>query len=84
LIDRFILRKSKEELSKYYYTDVNLDSKRQYVKMKKCEACSMTNICDGLKKQYFNRFGDDELSPYNGETLMDPTYFIKEQFKIED
>ncbi len=52
-----------------------------YVKTNKCKVCSLNNICDGLTKQYFSRFGDDELEPYEGEIVNEPTHFIKNRYK---
>lgn len=84
LINKFVLFKSKEKLSHYYYEDVNIDAKKLYFKSDKCKTCSLTSICDGVKIQYYNRFGDEELNPYSGEIIEDTTYYIKEQFKICD
>ncbi len=42
-----------------------------------CARCAITHICDGLVKDYFERCGDGELSPYSGERITNPTYFIE-------
>jgi len=84
LINRFVLYRPKEKLSHYYYEDVNIDAKMLYLKKDKCNNCSLSNICDGLKIQYINRFTDEELDPYSGNIINDTTYYIKEQFKICD
>ncbi len=52
----------------------------QLLKMRKkgskCSGCSVNHICDGLQKEYIEEHGDDELSPYDGDTIYNPTYFM--------
>lgn len=45
-------------------------------KAKKCKKCSVNHICDGLVKDYFNKNGADELIPYSGKRITNPTYFM--------
>ncbi len=47
-----------------------------------CRTCALQFICDGLSRQYANRFGFQELQPYPGPKLTDPIHFIKNQDKI--
>lgn len=85
LFKKFLFGKSKEKLSDYYMKDVDFFSPIfNCYKTSKCKNCSFTNICDGINKQYHSRFGDEELEPYMGEIINDPTIFIKDQYKITD
>lgn len=54
-----------------------------YVHDQVCDMCAMRNICDGFHKQYAVRYGFSEANPYNGELIDDPTFFIRNQLKIE-
>ena len=67
----------------YYNQSNNIRTDRGYVHTKKCMHCKMKMICDGIHIQYMNRWGDDELSPLEGELIKDPTFFIKNQAKVE-
>ncbi len=81
----FLFKRDKRKLSNYYQMEANSCIKGlNYHKTLKCQECALTNICDGLNRQYYNRFGDEELEPYKGELIKDPTTFIKKQFKIND
>ncbi|MFT5876125.1 MAG: molybdenum cofactor biosynthesis enzyme MoaA [Clostridium sp.] len=42
----------------------------------KCSSCALNHICDGLQKEYIKKYGDDELKPYIGDTIYNPTYFM--------
>ena len=83
LFDKFILMKKKSP-KESYLKQAKFSRNHHYKKGKKCEECSLTGICDGLTKQYYNRFGDSELKPYKGDLISDPTHFIKKQEKIVD
>ena len=84
LFKRLILN-DKNQAPRKIYSDLALAAiAKNYRKEQKCNECSMKYICDGLTKQYFDRFGDLELKPYAGETIKDPTYYIKKQYKIID
>lgn len=84
LLKKFLYRKTAKEQYAYYLKDANISTDINYCKPLKCNDCAMRNICDGLVKQYYERFGDYELEPYSGEQIKDPTTFIKDQFKIDD
>jgi len=80
-----LIFKSKKQAPEKVYSDLALAAiVNNYKKEKKCKECSMNYICDGLTKQYYNRFSDLELEPYQAELIKDPTYFIKKQYKIVD
>ena len=50
----------------------------------KCKRCQLRYICDGLPKAYVQHRGADEVSPYlEGETILDPTHFIRRE-ELED
>jgi len=52
----------------------------RYKKSEMCNKCSVEHICDGFHKQYAERFGFGEETPYNlGVKVKDPTFFIKNQ-----
>ena len=47
-----------------------------YYKPTKCYTCAAKNICDGLNKQYYNRYGQYELEPIKKMFgTKDPMYF---------
>ena len=48
---------------------------RKNIWTSRCKQCSARLICDGIYPQYYNRFGDSELSPYDGKLLLDPIHF---------
>ncbi|QWR77492.1 radical SAM protein [Candidatus Magnetomonas plexicatena] len=50
----------------------------------KCRFCALGFICDGIANQYAGRFGTDEVIPYDGDFIKDPTFFIRTQKKIVD
>ncbi|MCE5244033.1 MAG: radical SAM protein [Desulfobacteraceae bacterium] len=41
-----------------------------------CRRCAVTQICDGLVKDYAERNGCGELVPYGGRRISNPTYFM--------
>jgi len=84
LFNRLIFNDKKQAPRKIYSNLALTATAKIYKKGQKCERCSMKYICDGLKKQYYDRFGDLELKPYYGEIIKDPTYYIKKQYKIVD
>lgn len=48
-----------------------------------CNACDAKAICDGFHGDYASMFGVDEAKPIAlGGKVTDPTYFIRDQFKI--
>jgi len=67
------------------YNTFALRIRRQlYVKPSTCAGCFAKNICDGLTKQYFARFGQYELEPIKDmfET-KDPLYYKIEKIRGE-
>jgi len=80
LFNKFILMRDKAPDSSYF-KQAKVSRSHNYKKGEKCDSCSMKYICDGPTKQYYGRFGDTELVPYNGGLVKDPTYFIKKQKK---
>jgi MoaA/NifB/PqqE/SkfB family radical SAM enzyme len=41
-----------------------------------CRSCALIHICDGLVKNYVERNGSSELTPYAGKRITNPTHFI--------
>ncbi|VVB82682.1 7,8-dihydro-6-hydroxymethylpterin dimethyltransferase [uncultured archaeon] len=75
----------RRNLPRFYYNQAHSITKKLYYQCSdKCKECALTNICDGLTKQYFNSFGNSELEPYKGELIKNPITFIKKQFKVND
>lgn len=56
----------------------------KYEYNKECEKCSLRLICDGFHSDYSAIFGTEEAKAREGETVDDPTLFIKTQDKIVD
>ena len=76
---------NKRQAPEKIYSDLAFTAiAKNYKRKQKCKECSMKYICDGLTKQYYDRFSDLELKPYCGELIKDPTYYIKKQYKIID
>lgn len=49
-----------------------------------CRFCAAGFICDGFTNQYVNRFGMEEMEPYEGKVILDPKWFINNQEKVID
>lgn len=49
-----------------------------------CRFCALGFICDGFTKQYAARFGMEEVLPYGGDLIVDPTRFNSTQDKVVD
>jgi hypothetical protein len=45
----------------------------------KCSECSWKAVCDKPPTQYQAKYGDDELTPQDGEEITDPLHFQKER-----
>jgi len=84
LFKKLILNNKKQMPGEIYSNFAFAVTAKNYRKKHKCENCSMVGVCDGLTKQYFNRFSDLELKPYDGNIIKDPTHYIKKQYKILD
>jgi len=41
-----------------------------------CQKCAVRTICEGPTPQYIQRFGTDELAPYEGDKQHDPNWFM--------
>lgn len=41
-----------------------------------CRRCALTHICDGIVKDYARGNGGEELVPYEGGRIANPTYFM--------
>ena len=65
--------------AKYYYNERNEDitlidlmstfnikneSFADLIKVDKCNLCNKNDICAGLRKEYYDKFGDSEITPY--------------------
>jgi len=46
-----------------------------YARSPACVQCALAAICDGLTRQYFDRFGGQELCAYDGPTVRDVNHF---------
>lgn len=57
----------------------SVDDSSLYERSSRCGECALSAICDGLSKQYIDRFGDSELSPVDGPAVTDSTVFITEK-----
>jgi len=47
-------------------SEINMDqyrSKNLKVKTKKCINCKLNNLCEGISKEYYQYYGDEELNP---------------------
>ena len=44
----------------------------------KCGQCANRSICSGIYEQYLSRFGDKEISPINGEKIIDPMFYRRQ------
>lgn len=77
----FRLVDNEEEFHLYIAHKVRLNG---FVKGAACRFCSMNYICDGFLKQYAGRYGFTEMEAYEGELIMDPKHFIKNQLKVVD
>lgn len=53
--------------------------RHDYHHARPCTRCAAQAICDGLHEQYLQRFGDDELVPFDGPPITDPRHFISQQ-----
>jgi MoaA/NifB/PqqE/SkfB family radical SAM enzyme len=42
------------------------------VRTDKCKRCAYRFVCGGVWKEYYRRIGDSELTPFEGEILVDP------------
>jgi len=56
-------------------SNLALPLKKEKIKTKRCNNCKLHNICDGIFKEYFSRYGDRELKPV-------PQSFILKNKKI--
>jgi len=45
-------------------------------KCEECMKCRNFLICDGLHRQYAERYGWSEISPLEGELIYDPEYWL--------
>jgi MoaA/NifB/PqqE/SkfB family radical SAM enzyme len=64
----------------WYETAADEQQERHhYVQSDTCGTCAVQDICDGLHEQYMHRYGDEELRPYPGPSIADPTHFIRWQ-----
>lgn len=43
--------------------DLNKESLADYLKISKCKECKKLNVCLGLRKDYYEKFGDKEINP---------------------
>jgi MoaA/NifB/PqqE/SkfB family radical SAM enzyme len=57
--------------------------RHNYVQPPTCRECSLRKICDGIHRQYFARFGSDELRPRSGPLVTDPRHFIRNQSPVQ-
>jgi MoaA/NifB/PqqE/SkfB family radical SAM enzyme len=48
-----------------------------YKKGTQCKKCKFDKICDGVENTYAKEFGLHELSPDQGEKIIDPVFFRK-------
>ena len=48
-----------------------------------CDGCALIRVCDGVHEQYAARWGDDEVTPYPGPAITDPTHFVRHQTKTD-
>jgi hypothetical protein len=54
-----------------------------YSYSKKCELCSVMDICDGFHSDYSLFFGTDEAVPIRHlPKISDPKYYINNQLKV--
>ena len=44
------------------------------VKSSKCKDCSYNRVCDYMWKNYYERYGDDEIAPIPGEKITHPAW----------
>lgn len=61
--DKLLLWKEPERFQKG--KDFKIDIGR--IKTKKCNECAFKNICGGIYKKYYQKYGDDELKPFKNE-----------------
>ncbi|MBF0317723.1 MAG: radical SAM protein, partial [Nitrospirae bacterium] len=73
--------KSEAEYHLYIANKVKRDG---FCQSDRCMFCSVGFICDGFTNQYASRFGTDEMQPYPGKIITDPTWFIRNQDKVVD
>lgn len=50
----------------------------------KCEACSLSGVCDSPPEQYQQKYGHDELHPVQGVEETDPLVFQKRRQRQEE
>ncbi|MCA9509393.1 MAG: radical SAM protein [Myxococcales bacterium] len=55
-----------------------------YAACTSCSTCAVRSVCDGFTKQYAERFGTAEATPYAGESVSEITHFIRGQRKVVD
>ncbi|MBF0609423.1 MAG: radical SAM protein [Magnetococcales bacterium] len=73
--------KSEAEYHLYVANKVKRDG---FCQSDRCMFCAAGFICDGFTTQYASRFGTDEMQPYPGKIITDPTWFIRNQDKVVD
>jgi len=44
--------------------NIKNESFADLIKVDKCNLCNKNDICAGLRKEYYNKFGDSEIIPY--------------------
>jgi len=52
-----------KEREKYYLKEEKAKINRGRIKSKKCDSCLYNEICGGIFKEYYKKFGDNELNP---------------------
>jgi len=73
------------EILKKYFKIAKEKINFSYMKVKKCYNCMYFHICDGIEKQYDNKFIDEIVRPVasvtNSKKIYDVTHFIRKTRK---
>jgi hypothetical protein len=74
-----------EAPSRDWYKVASMKQKERhgYIQGEVCNHCGVKMICDGFHTQYVRQFGFKEAVPYPGQYVEDPTFFIKNQYKLQ-
>ena len=87
-IKEHLLRIQSAEIPKSFLYKQNAKLRAQkhleYIKTAICKECSLQDICDGFHNDYVAVFGEKEAKAISMNfSIIDPTYFISKQAKVE-
>ncbi len=84
IFNKHFLKKSHKDQEQSLIKQSFIARKNHCKHTQKCNKCALNKICDGLTNQYLQRYGDNELSPYDGELIKEIDFFMKQQDRYID